>query len=54
MEMELQGRRKRDRPKRIWLDTVSDDIKENGMSGEQGYGQAVWKCISSHIHPIYK
>ena len=35
MEMEVQGRRKRGRPKRRWLDKVKDDIKEKGLSGDQ-------------------
>ena len=30
MEMKVQGRRKRERPKRRWLDKVKDDIKEIG------------------------
>ena len=34
MEMEVQGRRKRGRPKRRRLDKVKDDIKEKGLSEE--------------------
>ena len=30
MEMKVQGRRKKGRPKRRWLDKVNDDIKEKG------------------------
>ena len=30
MEMKVQGRRKRERPKRRWLVKVKDDIKEIG------------------------
>ena len=30
--MKVQGRRKRGRPKRRWLDRVRDDIKEKGLS----------------------
>ena len=33
MEMKVQGRRKRGRPKRKWLDSVRGDIKEKGLSG---------------------
>ena len=33
MEIKVQGRR-RERPKRRWLDRVRDDIKEKGLSGE--------------------
>ena len=29
--MKVQGRRKRGRPKRRWLDKVKDDIKEKGL-----------------------
>ena len=32
MAMKVQGRRKRGRPKRRWLDNVNDDIKEKGLS----------------------
>ena len=31
MEMKVQRRRKRGRPKRIWLDKVKDDPKEKGL-----------------------
>ena len=33
MEMEVQGRRKRGRPKRRWLDSVWDDIREGTVGG---------------------
>ena len=29
--MKVQGRRKRGRPKRRWLEIVRDDIKEKGL-----------------------
>ena len=28
---------RRERPKRRWLDNVRDDIRENGLSGEEVY-----------------
>ena len=49
MEMKAQGRRKRGRPKRIWLDRVRDDIKEKGLSVEEVYDRAT--CMSSYIDP---
>ena len=33
--MKVQGRRKRGRSKRRWLDRVRDDIKEKGLSGRK-------------------
>ena len=35
--MKVQGRRKRERPKRRWLDKVKDDIKEKGLSADEVY-----------------
>ena len=32
--MKAQGRRKRERPKRRWLDKVKDDIKEKRLSDD--------------------
>ena len=37
--MKVQGRRKRGRPKRRWLDKVKDDIKEKGLSADDVYDQ---------------
>ena len=31
--MKVQGRRKKGRPKRRWLDRLRDGIKEKGLSG---------------------
>ena len=33
--MKAQGRKKRGRPKRRWLDKVKDDITENGLSADE-------------------
>ena len=35
--MKAQGRRKRGRPKRRWLNRVRDDITVKGLSGEEVY-----------------
>ena len=51
MEMTVQGRRKGIRPNRRWLDRVRDDIKEKGLSGEEMYDHATWRCLSSYIDP---
>ena len=37
MVMTVQGRRKRRRPKRRWLDKVKDDIKEKRLSADDVY-----------------
>ena len=54
MVMKVQGRRKRGRPKRRWLDKVKDDIKEKGLSADDVYDRATWRRISSYIDPKQK
>ena len=51
MVMKVQGRRKRGRPKRRWLDKVKDDIKEKGLSADDVYDRAIWRRMSSYIDP---
>ena len=51
MEIKVQGRRKRRRPTRRWLDKVKDDIKENRLSADEVYDRATWRRTSSHIDP---
>ena len=45
MVMKVQGRRKREIPKRRWLDKVKDDIKEKGLSVDDVYDRATWRRI---------
>ena len=47
MKVGLQGRRKRGRPKRRWLDKVRDYIKEKGLSADEVYDRAKWKRTST-------
>ena len=51
MEMNVQGRRKRGRPKRRLLDKVKDDIKEKGLSVDEVHDRATWWRMSSYIDP---
>ena len=51
MVMKVQGRRKRGRPKRRWLDKVKDDIKEKRLSADDVYDRAIWRRMSSYIDP---
>ena len=46
MVMKVQGRRKRGRPKRRWLDKVKDDIKEKGLSADDVYDRATWRPVA--------
>ena len=48
---QVQGRRKTGKTKRRWLGTVKDDIKEKGLSVDDAYDRATWRCMSSYIDP---
>ena len=49
--MEVQGRRKRGRPKRRQLNRARYGIKGKGLSGEEVYGRATWRRTSTNIDP---
>ena len=49
--MKVQGRRTGGRSKRRWLDRVSDDINEKGLSGEEASDRATRRRMSSYIDP---
>ena len=51
MVMKVQGRRKRGRHKRRWLDKVNNYIKEKGLSADDVYDRAIWRRMSSYIDP---
>ena len=54
IEINVQGRKKRGRRKRRWLNRVRDDIKEKGLSAKKVYDHATWRRVSSYIDPTYK
>ena len=37
MGIEVQGSRRRGRPKKTWADCVKDDLREKGLSGDEVY-----------------
>ena len=51
MEMKVQWRRKKGRPKRRRLDRVKDDIEEKGLSADETHDRATWRRMSSYIDP---
>ena len=50
MELKVQGEGREEGLSR-WLDSVRDDIKEKGLSGEEVYDPATWRSMSSYIDP---
>ncbi len=51
MGMEVQGRRNRGRPKRRWLDSVKEDLREKGLTGEEVHERAAWRRLVRNVDP---
>ena len=49
MVMEVQGKRRRGRPKRRWLDNIRNDLSERELSGEVAQGQVKWRHLTRNI-----
>ncbi len=51
MGMDVQGRRNRGRPKRRWMDSVRDDLREKGLTGEEVHDRAAWRRLVRNVDP---
>ena len=51
MEMELQGKRRRERPKRRFLDVMKEDMGEVGAKETDIEDRKMWRMITRCGHP---
>ena len=51
MGMEVQGKRRRGRPNRRWLDSIRNDLSERELSGEDAQDRPRWRRLTRHIDP---
>ena len=42
------GRRPRGRPKKTWKQTVDEDLRELGLSGDSAMNRDEWRTIMNH------
>ncbi|XP_063863902.1 uncharacterized protein LOC135102550 [Scylla paramamosain] len=42
LDMEMEGRRRRDRPKKRLKDRIGEELKKRGLSGEEVGDRALW------------
>ena len=49
--MEVQGKRKRGRPKWRWIDKIKEDMREKGMVAAQAQDRAAWRRLVRNIDP---
>ena len=51
MPLDIQGTRKRGRPRQRWKDKIKEDVKEKGTRREQTQDGAVRRRLVQHIDP---
>ena len=51
MAMEVQGKRRRGRPKRRWMDSIRNDLSDKELSREDTQDRAKWRSLIRHIDP---
>ena len=51
MVMEVPGKRRRGRPKRVWLDNIKNDLSERELSGEEAQDRVQCRRLIRHIDP---
>ena len=51
MEMVIQGRRGRGRPKQRWMDCIEDDLRSEGLMGDEVWDRNRWRTLASNIDP---
>ena len=52
MEMKVQGRRKRGRPRKRWRDCVRDDLQLKGITEEEAQDRNKWRRLIQNGDPI--
>ena len=51
MAMEVPGKRRRGRPKRMWLDSIGNELSEGKLSRDDAQDRARWRRLIRHIDP---
>ena len=52
INMEVQGRRKRGRPKTRWKDCIAADMREKGLDTNMTGDRCRWKCLIKNSEPV--
>ena len=52
MEMEVQGRRRRGRPRKRWRDCVGEDLRGKGIDEAEAQDRNKWKRLIRNGDPI--
>ena len=49
MVMEVPGQRRRERPKRRWMDSIRNDLSERELSGEEAPKSVKWRRLTRNV-----
>ena len=52
LDVELEGRRQRGRPKKTWKDCIGEDLRERGLRDEDVGDRALWRKLARNSDPI--
>ena len=52
LDMEVEGRRQRGRPKKRWKDCIGEDLRERGLREEDVGDRALWRRLARNSDPI--
>jgi len=52
MDMEVEGRRRRGRPKRRWRDCLEGHFREKAISGDEYTERGEWRRLVKSSHPV--
>ena len=53
MRMEVQGRRNRRTPRRRWMDSVNDDLREKNLTEQDTQNRTEWRRLTRNVYPAY-
>ena len=54
MALQADGDRRRGRPKWRWMDNITGDMRQHGLTMEDARDRARWKRLIRHVDPTYK
>lgn len=52
LKMEVEGRRRRGKPRRRWMDSINNDMMTRGLTGEEAQDRAMWRRLTRNIDPM--
>ena len=52
MVLGVEDTRGRGRPKRRWMDSVTEDLREKGLVGDEFEDRGEWRSLIRNVNPV--